>query len=150
MHEDGVVDVVAVDERHPHPLADVHLVRVTADDVGGQSQSLLLVELDDRDRIRLLTGDPLLDVDRAGGHRAIAAHHCRRELGRKALWAWVTGWMDVETAAAAPKYPQLVVCAGFPEERRERIERGDGPRQQRIGDRASHLDRHRLAGTDQK
>ena len=109
--------------RHPHPLADVHLVRVTADDVGGQSQSMLLVELDDRDRIRLLTGDPLLDVDRACGHRAIAAHHCGRELGRKALWAWMTGWMDVETTAAAPQYPQLVVCAGFPEERRERIER---------------------------
>src|ERR1700694_6047349 len=58
--------------------------------------------------------------------------------------------MTIETTTAAPQYPQLVVCAGFPKERRERIERGHRPRWQRIGDRAGHLDRHRLAGTDQK
>src|ERR1700738_2922597 len=82
--------------------------------------------------------------------RAVGADHGWRELGRKVLRAWVTGWMDIETTTAAPQYPQLVVCAGFPKERRERIERGHRPRWQRIGDRAGHLDRHRLAGTDPK
>ena len=114
--------VLVVLEHDLHRHADPHVLGRAVDDVGGQAQARLLLDLDVGDDVRQLgTGHPGLVVDGEAGDRGPAAHRLRSRCpcrGRPGRWVGAGGCRSRSAGSAgtpaglpAP-LPEVAVAVG--------------------------------------
>ena len=100
-------------EDHADGLPDEHLGRRAADQVGGQAQLRLLLDLDDRDHVgRRKAGDPGVVVDGEGRHARAARDRVHLEVAPQAARAeWLRRMQQVAAGAAAQELEAALATA---------------------------------------